>query len=313
VPKSGFIALLAVVAAVLVYFAASPAIGLAAGIAIGLTLGNPVAGQLRKFAKHALTVAVCGLGGDVPLRLVLDAGKSGIVYTAIGITLTLIVGALLAKLLAVPGRTGFLVSAGTAICGGSAIAAVAPVIEAEEQEISVALATVFILNGVALFIFPPIGHAVGLDENQFGLWAALGIHDTSSVVGAAMSYGPTATMIATAVKLARALWIVPLTLLAAYIHRRATHTEGPKARPPLPIAVIGFLTIAVVIALVPALQPTGHIVAVAAKRLMTVTLLAIGVSLTRKTLAQVGARPLIHGVVLWLLVGSISLAAIRWL
>ncbi len=138
----------------------------------------------------------------------LEAGKSGIVYTAIGITLTLIVGAGLAKLLKVPGRTGFLVSAGTAICGGSAIAAVAPVIEAEEQEISVALATVFILNGVALFIFPLIGHAVGLDENQFGLWAALGIHDTSSVVGAAVSYGPTATMIATAVKLARALWIV---------------------------------------------------------------------------------------------------------
>ncbi|MBC7793463.1 MAG: putative sulfate exporter family transporter [Clostridia bacterium] len=284
----------------------SPAIALTIGALIGLTCGNPERKRTSSFAKHALTASVIGLGGGVRLAVVLEIGRSSFVYTAIGIVASLLVGVGLAKLIQVPGKSGFLVSAGTAICGGSAIAAVAPAIDASEEETSVALATVFILNGVALFIFPAIGHALNLAPEKFALWAALAIHDTSSVVGAAIAYDPASVAFATTVKLARALWIVPVALLASFLYRR----ESKSITPPIPVAVIGFLMLAALLALIPGLESAGNVIAGIAHRLMASTLFAIGLSFTRPTLTKVGPRALAHGVILWLLVAATSLAVI---
>lgn len=301
-----FLVLIVVIAVTVFALALPPAVALAIGAAIGLTYGNPDRKRTSLFAKHSLTVAVCGLGAGVRLAVVLDVGRTSFFYTAIGIAASLLVGVMLAKLLKVPDRSGFLVSAGTAICGGSAIAAVAPAIDANEDETSMALATVFVLNGVALFVFPLIGHALVLSPEKFALWAALAIHDTSSVVGAAIAYHPDSVVFATTVKLARALWIVPVALLASYLYRR----DAKKVKPPLPIAVIGFLTLAAIIALFPVLAPTGKVIANLAHRLMASTLFAVGLSFTRPTLMKVGPRALVHGVLLWILVASGSLALV---
>lgn len=289
----------------------SPAVGLACGVAVGIAIGRPFGARTKHLTKLALGVSVAGLGAGVELARVLRAGAEGFIATVIGITACLALGELLRRLLRVPKRTGLLIAVGTAICGGSAIAAVAPVIEADEDETSVALATVFVLNGVALLVFPPIGHWLGLDQQTFGTWAALAIHDTSSVVGAGLAYGSEALMIATAVKLARALWIVPLTFVASALHRR--QTGGGTRSIAIPWPVVGFIASAALVAVVPALAPLGHTVAFAATRLMVVTLFLVGTSLTRATLATVGVRPMVQGVALWLIVAGVSLAALMTL
>jgi uncharacterized integral membrane protein (TIGR00698 family) len=206
---------------------------------------------------------------------------------------------------------GLLISVGTAICGGSAIAAVAPVLHAKEHEISIALATVFLLNAVALVIFPPIGHAAGLGQEAFGLWSALAIHDTSSVVGAGLAYGPRALEVATTVKLARALWIVPLTLGIGWLvaRRGKTSSNAPPVKKPWFIA--GFLVMAALATFAPALQAPGHLVATIARRMLVLTLFLIGAGLSREALRSVGLRPFMQGLVLWLLVGSMGLAAVK--
>ncbi len=236
-----------------------------------------------------------------------------------GIAGCLALGALLARGLRVPGRTGLLISVGTAICGGSTIAAVAPVVRAEEDETAVALATVFLLNAIALVIFPPIGHALHLDQEQFGLWAALAIHDTSSVVGASMAYGARALELATTIKLARALWIVPITLLVgAWIARREDQDREDndqaaaraRPRPARPWFIAGYLGAAALVTFLPFLQPTGLVIRAVAQQTLVATLFLIGAGISRKALRAVGTRPLALGVLLWLAVGSISLAAI---
>src|SRR5499433_3085777 len=195
----------------------SPPIALAAGIVFGLATQHPYSSDSRAFSKFLLQASVVALGFGMNLHEVLKAGRSGFLYTAIGIAFAMLAGLLIGKLLVVLGTTSYLISTGTAICGGSAIAAVGPVLNASEEEMAVSLGTVFILNSIALFIFPVIGKSLGLSQSQFGLWSALAIHDTSSVVGAASRYGTEALIIATTVKLARALWIVPLTLITAVI------------------------------------------------------------------------------------------------
>jgi uncharacterized integral membrane protein (TIGR00698 family) len=283
---------------------------LAGGILLAVILGNPLAGRTRALSRKLLPLAVIGLGGAMDLPAVLRVGARGIGYTIVGIALTFAIGLLLTRGLAVARRTGLLIAAGTAICGGSAIAAAAPVLGADDEEISVALGTVFVLNSVALVVFPVIGHWLSLDQHAFGLWAALGIHDTSSVVGASLTYGPTSLQIATTVKLARALWIVPLTL---YLGRAARDSRagGVPSGAQRPWFILGFLAVAALSSFVPALHPAGLLVAAGARRVLVLTLFLIGLGLSQKTLRAVGPRPFVLGVVLWAFTALGSLAAIR--
>jgi len=288
---------------------ASPPLALAFGLALGLTFGNPFGNLTRMSTKWLLQASVVGLGFGMNLYQVIKAGRSGFIYTALGITFALIVGMLLASVLKVERTAGFLIAAGTAICGGSAIAAVGPVAGADEDEMSVALGTVFILNSVALLIFPAIGTAMHLSQSQFGLWAALAIHDTSSVVGAAAKYGAVALAIGTTVKLARALWIVPLTVGTAAVKR--SNGSATKAKIQWPW-FIGFFVLAAVLAtFVPKAAPVYHALYNAGKIGLTATLFLIGCGVSRSTLRQVGARPLIQGVLLWIVVAVTSVALIR--
>jgi len=210
----------------------SPPIALALGLAIAFTIGNPFPQIEGKITKYLLQSSVVLLGFGMNLKTVYEAGKDGIIFTIVTIFGTLILGYFVGKLLGIASKTSTLISSGTAICGGSAIAAVAPAINAEKNEITVSLGTVFVLNSIALFIFPIIGHLLGLTQHQFGVWSAIAIHDTSSVVGASASYGPEALIVATTVKLARALWIAPVALFFAYIYRDRESTQKTKVAVP---------------------------------------------------------------------------------
>jgi uncharacterized integral membrane protein (TIGR00698 family) len=287
----------------------SPGLGLLLGLALALTLGNPYLHRTRRVTHFLLPLSIVGLGAGMDLRVVARAGAHGIVYTVLGIVTALALGALLSRLLRVSRDIGTLISVGTAICGGSAIAAVVPVLHPKEHEVSVALATVFLLNAVALFLFPAVGHVAGLTDAQFGLWSALAIHDTSSVVGAAVAWGGKAVEIATTVKLARALWIVPLTFAIGQWHRHKSG-EAAEGKPRRPWFIAGFIAAAALVTYVPGLQHSGHMVASASRQALVLTLFFIGASLTRASLSEVGTRPLALGVALWIAVAGLSLLAI---
>lgn len=287
----------------------STGLGLLLGLAIALTAGNHWLERTRKLTPRLLALSVVGLGAGMDLRVVARVGAHGVLYTVAGIAFALLLGTLLARLLGVDRVVGTLISVGTAICGGSAIAAVVPVLRAKDHEASVALATVFLLNAIALFAFPFMGHLMSFSDAQFGLWAALAIHDTSSVVGAAVAWGGEAVAIATTVKLARALWIVPLTLGLAWLEARKGG-EAARGKAKRPWFIAGFLLAAALVTYVPGLQQAGHAVAAVARQALVVTLFLIGANLTRASLAAVGARPLLLGVLLWLSVAAASAGAI---
>jgi uncharacterized integral membrane protein (TIGR00698 family) len=286
-------------------------VALLGGTALALTLGNPMQDLTRRWTHRLLPLAVVGLGADMNLRAVAKAGLHGLGYTAISIVLVLALGWWLARLLKVEPEAGLLISVGTAICGGSAIAAVAPVIRAKEHEISVALATVFLLNAAALVVFPPIGHAASLGQDAFGLWSALAIHDTSSVVGAGLAYGPRALEVATTVKLARALWIVPITLALGWFVSKKRGGGETTTSPDKPWFIAGFLVVAALVTFIPALHTPGVMVAFAARRILVLTLFLIGAGLSREALRKVGLRPFLQGLVLWVIVGSLGLGAVK--
>jgi len=281
-----------------------PPLALALGLAFALTLGSPF--KTSRVTKILLQISVVGLGFGMNLQKVLDAGRSGILFTLATIAGTLLAGYALGRALRVGSGTAHLISSGTAICGGSAIAAVGPVIGATEEEMSVSLGTVFILNSIALFIFPAIGAALHLTQTEFGIWSAIAIHDTSSVVGAAAAYGAEALQVATTVKLTRALWIVPLALGTAYAFRR----RG-SARIAFPWFILFFLLASVLRTYVPAQDVTWDVLVRIARIGLTVTLFLIGSALSRKSLASVGIRPLVLGLVLWLLVSIVGLWSVR--
>lgn len=291
---------------------ASPPVALTLGLLLGLTVGNPYPSQSRPLAKYLLQASVVLLGFGMNFAQVVQAGRTGFLYTAVGITFAMLVGLMLARALSVKPTAGFLISAGTAICGGSAIAAVGPVAGANDEEMSVALGTVFILNSIALIVFPMIGGALHLSQTQFGLWAALAIHDTSSVVGAATKYGALALAVGTTVKLARALWIVPMCVGTAAIKRRSGD-RGPVsgARIQLPWFVAFFVLAAVLNSAIPAGAPEFHVLSVLGKIGLTATLFLIGAGVSRSTIRQVGPRPLLQGVLLWAIVAVASMLAIR--
>jgi uncharacterized integral membrane protein (TIGR00698 family) len=281
---------------------------LLAGVAVALTAGNPWPARTARLAKWLLSLSVIGLGAGMDLRVVARVGLHGLGYTALTIALALGAGALLGRWLRVPRTVTTLISVGTAICGGSAIAAVAPAIAAADEDTSVSLGTVFLLNALALGVFPLVGHLLGLSQDDFGLWAALAIHDTSSVVGAASHYGEHALAVATAAKLARALWIVPVTFVARRLAQQDRAPDAPAPRRPWFIA--GFIGAAALVTFVPSLASVGRSVASLAHYTLGVTLVLVGLGLTRPALRRLGARPLVLGVALWLALGVTTLATI---
>jgi uncharacterized integral membrane protein (TIGR00698 family) len=290
---------------------ASPPIALLCGLAFAFIAKHPYAAQSRKITKYLLQASVVGLGFGMNLQQVIRAGRSGFLYTALGITFAMLCGWALGKLLQVQPRHAFLISVGTAICGGSAIAAVGPVANATDDEMSVSLGTIFILNSIALLIFPIIGTRLQLTQNQFGLWAALAIHDTSSVVGASAKYGAIALAIGTTVKLARALWIVPMTLATSAYVRRQQHASSTPVKIQWPWFILFFCLAAVANTYFTRGAPVYHWINYAAKLGLDATLFLIGASLSPEPLKRVGVRPLLHGIILWLIVGSLSLALVR--
>jgi uncharacterized integral membrane protein (TIGR00698 family) len=283
---------------------ASPPVALTTGIIFGLSVRHPYPQLSRNAAKILLQVSVVALGFGMDLHEVLRAGRSGFIYTALGIAFSLIVGLMLGKFLRIGGNASYLITAGTAICGGSAIAAIGPILRADDEEMAVSLGTVFILNSIALLTFPPIGNVLHLTQSQFGLWAALAIHDTSSVVGAAAKYGAQALVVGTTVKLARALWIVPLALVTAAVKHSNT-------RVPLPWFILFFCLAAVVNTYVPAFANFDRWAFTAGRLGLTATLFLIGTGISIATLKSVGWRPLLQGVLLWIMVAAVTLNLIR--
>ncbi len=281
----------------------SPPIALLGGLIYGFTVAHPFRAESKRLATFLLQASVVALGFGMNLHEVLRAGRSGFLYTAISITVAMLMGLGLGYLIRVEKKSAFLISAGTAICGGSAIAAVGPIAEASEEEMGVSLGAVFILNSVALFLFPLLGHVFHMTQAQFGLWSALAIHDTSSVVGATAKYGPTALAIGTTIKLARALWIVPLSLVTAI-------SLKSKARIKWPWFILFFCLAALLNTLLPAFNSTFGVLNHLGKIGLTVTLFLIGTGLNKETLRNVGLRPFLQGLALWIVVGTGTLALI---
>jgi uncharacterized integral membrane protein (TIGR00698 family) len=282
----------------------SPAAALAAGIVFGLLLPHPFAPESRDLSRLLLQASVVALGFGMNLHQVVHAGASGFAYTAVSITFAILLGTLLGRMLSVQPKAAFLITCGTAICGGSAIAAIAPITNAGDEDMAVSLGTVFTLNAIALLAFPTIGFALHMTQSQFGLWAALAIHDTSSVVGAAAHYGPQALTVGTTVKLARALWIVPLALVTAAISKSSTRIQWPWF-------ILYFCLAAVANTYVHALTPVFTVFSKLGRSGLTVTLFLIGSGISKATLRKVGVRPMLQGVVLWIIFATLSLWAIR--
>ena len=294
----------------------SPPAALAGGLAFGLAFTHPLRSEASALAKTLLQLSVIALGFAMNLHQVLAVGRSGFLFTAVSIMASLALGIGLGKSLGVKGKTSFLIAIGTAICGGSAIAATAPILDAGEEEISVAMGTVFLLNSVALLIFPAVGAALHLSQDQFGLWSALAIHDTSSVVGASAKYGSQALIVGTTVKLVRALWIIPASLVtAAYMRSRTRNcvesTGSPVVSRKVPWFILFFCLASVMRTYVPRFTPEFDVLAHLGKTGLTATLFLIGTCLSRRTVMHAGVRPLLQGVTLWIIVATISLLAIH--
>jgi len=285
----------------------TPFIGAGSALVLGaifaITLGNPFSELSQKASKVMLKLAVVGLGFAVDFNEVIEVGRSSLVLTIVSITAIIGLGEILTQVFKLNRNTGVLISFGTAICGGSAIAAMAPVIKAKDHEVAVALGIVFLLNGVGLLLFPAIGHYFELTQQQFGLWAALAIHDTSSVVGASATYGAVALSIATTVKLTRAMWIIPYTAVAGVFMR-----SDEKAS--IPLFIVGFLLAALINTYMPSFSSTWELINSAAKQLLVMTLFLIGSGLSLSVLKQAGIKPFLMAITLWVIVSSTILLLI---
>ena len=293
-----------IAAAALSVLTPNPAVGLALGLAIALTVGNPAQKETSAASKKLLQLSVIMLGFGMRFDAVLKVGAASLWVTLISISATLAIGTALGKIFGIERKLAVLLSSGTAICGGSAIAAMAPAISASSVETGVAMAVIFLLNGIALFIFPPLGHFIGLTQEQFGFWAALAIHDTSSVVGAASIYGAAALAIGATVKLTRALWILPVSYLGARLAKS-------EAKAKFQWFLLGFLLAALVRSLAPQFGVLWDAGSLAGKHMMTGTLFLIGGGLGRAELKKIGAKPLVMAAALWFIISCLSLAAVK--
>ena len=281
----------------------TPPVALFLGLAFALLCGQAYPKFNKKVSKKLLQYSVIGLGFGMNLHASLASGKEGMMFTILSVIGTMLIGMFIGrKLLKVSRDTSYLISSGTAICGGSAIAAVGPVIKAKDSDMSVALATIFVLNAIALFIFPVLGEWLGLTQQEFGTWAAIAIHDTSSVVGAGAAYGEEALQVATTIKLTRALWIIPLALVTSFIFK----TEGKKVSIPWFILwfIVAILMNTYVLDNVP---EVGKTIAGLARKGLIITMFFIGASLSTDVLKAVGVKPLVQGVLLWLVISIGSL------
>ncbi len=279
----------------------SSPIALALGFALAVFMGNPFEKHLHQYIHLLLQISIVGLGFGLKLDEALKAGKTGLMLTIVSIFTVMVLGYFLGKIFKLERPLSYLLSAGTAICGGSAIAAVSPIIKPSTKQISLALAIVFTLNSIALFVYPAIGHLLNLSQEQFGLWCAVGIHDTSSVVGAASKYGDEALKIATTVKLARALWIIPVSLITMFIFK----SKGTKIKIPW---FIGYFIIAILLnTYFPVLDRFSSSITVLAKSGLNLTLFFIGSTLSLQTLKSIGLKPLLTAVLLWITISAGSL------
>lgn len=279
-----------------------PPVALLAGFILSFTIGHPYLHLNNKATKILLQASVVGLGFGMNIYDAMAVGKEGLIFTVSSIVLTLAFGLLLGKLFHINKKTSVLVSSGTAICGGSAIAAMVPIIDANEEETSVSLGVIFVLNSVALFLFPVIGHLLSMTQEQFGLWSAIAIHDTSSVVGAAHKYGEEALKIATTVKLERALWIIPLSFVTALLYR--------KGKVSIPYFIFLYVVAMIINTFIPAVQIVSPAIVMIAKRGLTLTLFLIGAGLSKEALKKIGVKPLLQGIILWAFISILSLLVI---
>lgn len=286
----------------------TPPVALFAGLLYALVFGQPFPKFNKKASKYLLQYSVVGLGFGMNLHICLASGKDGMAFTVISVIGTMLIGMLIGrKFMKLNKDTAYLVSSGTAICGGSAIAAIGPVIRAKESDMSVALATIFILNAIALFIFPVLGKMFGLNQQEFGTWAAIAIHDTSSVVGAGAAYGEEALKIATTIKLTRALWIIPLALVTSFIFK-----DGSKK---ITIPWFIFFFIAAILVntyLLEEYPAVGEFISGLAKKFLIITMFFIGATLSMDVIRNVGVKPLIMGVFLWIVISVSSLLYIMF-
>lgn len=298
-----------------------PWLALFSGLIFAFIFGIPCPRFNKKLSKYLLQASVVGLGFGMNLQKSLESGADGMLFTIISVIGVMVIGILVGKYMKIDGRTSYLISAGTAICGGSAIAAVGGVMKANENEMAVSLGVIFILNAVALFIFPPLGHLFDLSQTQFGTWAAIAIHDTSSVVGAGEAYGSEACELATLIKCTRALWIIPLAFFTIWYYGRAkadgSKPKEGKAKISIPWFILLFVLAMVVNTYTRDLAPEAldavysGMVAVA-KKALVVVLFAIGAGLSLKVVKQVGVKPLIQALVLWMFIGATSLYVVMY-
>ena len=286
----------------------TPPVALFLGLAFALLCGQAYPVFNKKVSKKLLQYSVIGLGFGMNLHASLASGKEGMMFTIVSVVGTMVMGMLIGrKLLKMNRDTSYLISSGTAICGGSAIAAVGPVIKAKDSDMSVALATIFVLNAIALFIFPVLGNWLGLTQQEFGTWAAIAIHDTSSVVGAGAAYGEEALQVATTIKLTRALWIIPLALVTSVIFKNG----GKKIN--IPWFILWFVVVILINTyLLDSVPEVGKAISGLARKGLIVTMFFIGASLSTDVLKAVGVKPLLQGVLLWVVISVGSLAYILW-
>lgn len=296
----------------------SAPIGLALGLAFALIFGTPYPKFNKFLSKWLLQASVVGLGFGMNLVRSLQSGAEGMIFTVASVIGVMVVGVLLGKYMGINNKTSYLISSGTAICGGSAIAAVGPVVKADQNEMAVSLGVIFILNAIALFIFPPMGHFFGLSQTQFGTWAAIAIHDTSSVVGAGAAYGAEACELATLIKCTRALWIIPLAFFTMWFfpklnsRKNGSETSEGKAKISIPWFIFLFI-LAMVIntytpdSAMPVMQPIYTFLAAFAKKCLVAVLFAIGAGLSLKVIKSVGIKPMIQAITLWIAIGAVSL------
>ena len=284
----------------------TPPVVLFIGLVFALLCGQAYPTFNKNVSKKLLQYSVIGLGFGMNLQASLASGKEGMLFTIISVVGTLLIGMFIGcKVLKLNRNTSYLISSGTAICGGSAIAAVGPIIKAKDTDMSMALATVFILNAIGLFLFPILGHWLGLSQQDFGTWAAIAIHDTSSVVGAGAAYGEEALQVATTIKLTRALWIIPLALVTSVIFR----SEGKKIS--IPWFILFFIVAMLINTYLLVDYPqVGQFIAGIARKGLIITMFFIGASLSVDVIKSVGIRPLLQGVLLWIIISAASLAYI---
>ena len=294
----------------------TPPVALFVGLAFAFIFGIPYPKFNKKLSKYLLQASVVGLGFGMNLQKSLQSGADGMLFTVVSVIGVMVIGVMLGRYMRIQEKTSYLISAGTAICGGSAIAAVGGVIKANENEMAVSLGVIFILNAIALFIFPPMGHFFGLSQEQFGTWAAIAIHDTSSVVGAGDAYGPVACELATLIKCTRALWIIPLAFVTMWVFRKQPSGEG-KAKISIPWFILLFVLAMVINTYTPAgaaetLRPVYDSIVVVAKQALIAVLFAIGASLSIGVIRSVGVKPLIQAITLWVAIGATSLFVVLY-